>query len=80
MSETELLFVDDPILPALDAARYIGFRGEDPARSLRRLNLKRDRMPGTGREPRFGYRRSTLNAYLKSLNDPSSRMPQVKSA
>lgn len=73
------LFVDDPILPPLDAARYLGFRGEDPARSLRRLNLERSPMPGTG-ETRFGYRRSVLNQYLASLADTRSRKPKVRSA
>lgn len=73
------LFVDDPILPPLDAARYLGFRGDDPARSLRRLNLERSPMPGTG-TTRYGYRRSVLNRYLAELADPHSRRPKVRTA
>lgn len=74
------LYVDDPIYPPLDAARYLGFRGEDPTRSLLRLNLKRDPMPGTGQNVRHGYRRSTLNAYLATLADPKSRTHKLRSA
>lgn len=73
------LFVDDPILPPMHAARYLGFRGEDPARSLRRLLLKRSPMPGTGTS-RYGYRRSVLNKYLADLEDTSSRRPKVRTA
>lgn len=74
------MYVDDPILPPIDAARYLGFRGKDPGRSLRRLNLRRDPMPGTGEDARMGYRRSTLNAYLASLADPQSRAPKLRKA
>lgn len=61
----------DPILPAMDAARYLGFRGKEPTRSLRRLKLDRARMPGTGE--RYGYRLSVLNAHLEAINNPASR-------
>ena len=73
------LFVDDPILPPIDAARYLGFRGEDPGRSIRRLNLERAPMPGTG-ETRYGYRRSILNKYLADLANTRSRRPMVRTA
>lgn len=66
------LLVDDPIMPPKDAAMYLGFRGEDPARSLRRLKLKRSPLPGTG-STRYGYRRSVLNEYLAALEKTRSR-------
>lgn len=56
----------DPILPRLEAARYLGFRGKQPTRSLVRLALERTPMPGTGKT-RWGYRLSVLNAYLAEL-------------
>lgn len=67
------LLVDDPILPPMDAARYLGFRGDDPTRSLRRLKLKRSPLPGTG-SSRHGYRRSVLNQYLTDLENTRSRL------
>lgn len=71
----------DPILPLRESANYLGFRGKDPVKSLRRLKLERHAMPGTGRErPRFGHRLSDLNAYLAQLNDPASRIHLRKSA
>ncbi len=78
------LLVDDPILPMKDAAVYLGFRGKNPQRSLYRLveagKLARAPMPGTGAEPRFGIRRSVLNAYLAALASPRARVQRVKSA
>lgn len=74
------LFVDDPMLPLKEAGEYIGCRGSDPAKTLRRLNIELDPMPGTGnKRPRVGCRRSKLNAYLESLKDPKSRTPKVRS-
>lgn len=72
------LYVDDPILPMKDAGTYLGFRGKHPERSVYRLNLERAPMPGTGVEPRFGIRRSVLNAYLAALADTKSRTPKVR--
>lgn len=69
----------DPILPPSEAALYLGFRGQDPTRSLRRLNLARSPMPGTGTS-RFGYRLSVLNAHLAALGDPRSRKPRLRVA
>lgn len=65
----------DPLLPLKESAHYLGFRGKDPVKSLRRLNIERHPMPGTGlARPRFGHRLSTLNAYLDSLADAHSRV------
>ena len=65
----------DPVLPLKESAQYLGFRGKDPVKSLRRLNLRRDPIPGTGRiRQRFGHRLSVLNAHLESLRDPKSRV------
>jgi hypothetical protein len=64
----------DPVLPLRESAEYLGFRGKDPVKSLRRLNLARTPIAGTGRvRPRFGHRLSVLNAHLESLGDPKSR-------
>ena len=73
------LYVHDPILPPGDAARYLGFRGKNVQRSIARLGLKRDPMPGIG-TTRFGYRLSTLNAYMAAIADPASRVRRAKSA
>lgn len=54
-------YVDDPILAPKDAARYLG----RATRTLRKLDLERSPMPGTGLE--WGYRRSVLNRHLNSL-------------
>lgn len=67
----------DPVLPQKEAANYLGFRGADPTRSLRRLRLERTQIPGRGR-PRFGYRLSVLNAYLELLQDPRARTPLLR--
>lgn len=65
----------DPVLPLKDSAEYLGFRGHDPVKSLRRLNLERTPLPGTGLvRPRFGHRLSVLNAHLASIADPKSRV------
>lgn len=75
------LLVDDPILPPKDAAVYLGFRGEDPTRSLRRLRIKRSPLPGTGKKKeRYGYRRSVLNQYLAELEDLRSRRPKARAS
>lgn len=74
------LLVDDPILPMKDAAVYLGFRGKNPQRSLYRLNLERAPMPGTGKEPRFGIRRSVLNKCLADLASARSRRPIARIA
>lgn len=80
MSESKDL-VYDPILPLKESANYLGFRGKDPVKSLRRLKLERQPMPGTGHErPRFGHRLSALNAYLSKLSEPSSRIHLRKTA
>lgn len=64
----------DPVLPLRESANYLGFRGKDPVKSLRRLNLERTPIPGTGRQrPKFGHKLSTLNAYRDSLSDPKAR-------
>lgn len=71
------LLNDDPILPMKDAAIYLGFRGKNPQRSLYRLvdegKITRSPMPGTGKEPRFGVRRSELNRHLAALSNPKAR-------
>lgn len=56
-----LLYADDPIFPPKKAAEYLG----RATRTLRKLPLQRDPLPGTGLE--WGYRRSTLNRYLFDL-------------
>lgn len=64
----------DPVLPLNESARYLGFRGKDPVKSLRRLKLERTPIPGTGRvRPRCGHRLSVLNAHLTAIADPKSR-------
>jgi hypothetical protein len=65
----------DPVLPLIESARYLGFRGKDPVKSLRRLNLERTPIPGTGKlRPKFGHKLSVLNAHRDSLSDPKSRL------
>lgn len=65
----------DPVLPLKESAEYLGFRGKNPVKSLRRLNLERHPIPGTGRiRPRFGHKLSVLNACLASIADPKSRI------
>ena len=65
----------DPVLPLRESAEYVGFRGKDPVKSLRRLNLERTPIPGTGKmRQRFGHRLSVLNSYLESLRNPQSRV------
>jgi hypothetical protein len=68
------LYVYDPILSRKKAAEYLGRSGK----TLDRLNLKRDPMPGTSAVPEMGYRLSTLNAHLASLSDPKARRPRVR--
>ena len=68
------LFVYDPIFSRKKAAEYIGRSGK----TLDRLELARDPMPGTGKMVEMGYRLSTLNRYLASLKDPRSRTKKVK--
>lgn len=68
------LFVYDPILSRKKAAEYLCRSGK----TLDRLNLKRDPMPGAGQRVEMGYRLSTLNAHLASLSDPKARRPKVK--
>jgi hypothetical protein len=64
----------DPVLPLKESANYLGFRGKDPVKSLRRLNLARTPIPGTGkRRPRMGHRLSVLNAHLDAIGNPKSR-------
>lgn len=70
------LYVYDPIFPRKKAAEYLG----RSAKTLDRLNLKRDPMPGTSDTPEMGYRLSTLNAYLASLADPKSRTKKLRRA
>jgi hypothetical protein len=67
------LYVFNPMLSRKRAAEYLGRGGK----TLDRLNLRRDPMPGTGRVE-MGYRLSTLNAYLASLCDPKSRTKKVR--
>lgn len=55
------LYANDPIMTPQQAAEYLG----RSARTLRKLPLRRDPLPGTGAE--WGYRRSTLNRYLHEL-------------
>jgi hypothetical protein len=64
----------DPVMPLKESAEYLGFRGNDPVKSLRRLNLERTLIAGTGqRRPKFGHRLSVLNAHLAAIADPKSR-------
>lgn len=64
----------DPVLLQREAAEYLGFRGSDPTRSLKRLDIERTPIPGTGRvRLKFGYRLSVLNQYLQAAADPKSR-------
>lgn len=67
------LLVHDPIYPPKKAAEYLGCS----TRTLRRLNVERHPMPGTG-VSRFGYRLSALNAYLAQLADVRSRKPRTR--
>jgi hypothetical protein len=67
--------VFDPVLPLKESAEYLGYRGKDPVKSLRRLDLERTPIAGTGRaRPRFGHRLSVLNAHIASLTNPASRI------
>lgn len=68
------LYVYDPIFPRKKAAEYLG----RSAKTLDRLNLKRDPLPGTATVPEMGYRLSTLNAHLASLTAPKARRPRVR--
>jgi hypothetical protein len=68
------LHVYDPIFPRKKAAEYLG---RSP-KTLDRLKLKRDPLPGTSSTPEMGYRLSTLNAYLASLANPRSRQKPVQ--
>jgi hypothetical protein len=72
--EDPALFVYNPILSRKKAAEYLGRSGK----TLDRLELKRSPMPGTSRTVEMGYRLSTLNAYLASLEDPASRTKKVR--
>lgn len=64
----------DPIYPPKKAAEYLG----RSTRTLRRLNIARHPMPGTGVS--FGYRLSALNAYLDQLASPKARAAKVRKA
>lgn len=55
------LYVDDPCFFPKDAAAYLGIA----PRTLRELHL--DRVPMATTSLKWGYRRSTLNRYLKNL-------------
>lgn len=68
------LYVYDPIFPRKKAAEYLG---RSP-KTLDRLKLDRDPLPGTSATPEMGYRLSTLNRYLASLADPRSRTTKVR--
>lgn len=68
------LLVYDPMFAPKKAAEYLGIS----PRSLRRLNIDRHPMPGTG-DSRHGYRLSALNTYLASLANARSRRPRVRS-
>lgn len=68
------LYVFDPIFPRKKAAEYLG---RSP-KTLDRLNLERDPLPGTSKTPEMGYRLSTLNRYLASLKDPKSRTKKAR--
>lgn len=68
------IYVYDPIFPRKKAAEYLGRSGK----TLDRLNLHRDPMPGTSSTPEMGYRLSTLNTFLASLADPKSRTKKVR--
>lgn len=68
------LYVYDPIFPRKKAAEYLG---RSP-RTLDRLELARDPLPGTAAVPEMGYRLSTLNRYLESLKDPKSRTRKLR--
>ncbi|MDB4893578.1 MAG: hypothetical protein JWL61_5433 [Gemmatimonadetes bacterium] len=70
------MYAYNPIFPRKKAAEYLGRSGK----TLDRLELKRDPMPGTGKTVEMGYRLSTLNAYLASLADPKSRTKKVRAA
>lgn len=72
--ENPQLYVYDPIFPRKKAAEYLG---RSP-KTLDRLHLHRDPLPGTASTPEMGYRLSTLNAYLASLANPRSRTKKVK--
>lgn len=67
--ETAYLYVYDPMLSRKKAAEYLG----RDVKTLDRLKLQRDPMPGTALVPEMGYRLSTLNAHLESLKDPKAR-------
>lgn len=64
------LYLDDPILSPKAAAGYLGIA----SRTLRALKLKRDPMPSTRGEGGWGYRRSTLNRYLRQIAAAKSRL------
>ena len=67
-------YLYDPIFPRKKAAEYLG---RSP-KTLDRLNLHRDPLPGTSATPEMGYRLSTLNAYLASLSNPKSRTRKLR--
>jgi hypothetical protein len=62
----------DPVYTQKKAAEYLGIT----PRTLRKLNIDRQPMPGTGN--RFGYRLSALNRYLARIADPKSRAPKLR--
>lgn len=68
------LYLFDPIFSRKKAAEYLG----RSAKTLDRLNLERDPLPGTSKTPEMGYRLSTLNRYLANLKSAKSRTRKVK--
>jgi hypothetical protein len=70
--------VFDPVLSIEASAKYLG---DISTRTLRRLNLARAPIPGTGQKrARYGYRLSVLEAYLARLENPKARTPLVRAS
>ena len=67
----------DPVLPPIKAGEYCGCS----AKTLERLSIERHPIPQVGTErQRWGYRLSTLNAYLDALKNPQNRKPLVRAS
>lgn len=65
----------DPVLPPEKAGEYCGCS----AKTLERMNVARHPIPQTGKSrQRWGYRLSTLNAFLDTLNNVDSRKSLVR--